>query len=85
MKCIVVCHGKTKEIEISQGEGFLEAAMRAEMNPPYSCLEGICGTCEAWLESGVAEENSVPVASPRRIKTCVSRPKSETLINYDKA
>ncbi len=84
MKCKIICQGKTKDVEVGEGEGFLEAALRAEMSPPYSCLEGVCGTCQAWLEDGIAEESMEPVEAPRRIKTCVSRPKSDTVINYDK-
>ena len=84
MKCRIICNGKSQEVEIQPGEGFLEAAMKAQMDPPYSCLEGICGTCEAWLEKGEAEEFSESVKDPRIIKTCVSRPKSDSEINYDK-
>jgi ferredoxin len=84
LKCRITCNGQSKEVEIQEGEGFLEAAMKAEMDPPYSCLEGICGTCEAVLEEGQAEEFSEKVQGPQVIKTCVSRPKSDTVINYDK-
>lgn len=84
MKCKIICHSSTKDVEIKNGEGFLEAALRAEMNPPYSCLEGVCGTCEAVLEQGQAEELSLFKSAPCRIKTCVSRPTSDTVINYDK-
>jgi ferredoxin len=84
MKCKITCEGKTKEVEISEGASFLEAALVNEMNPPYSCLEGACGTCEARLEEGTAEEHSSQVSAPITIRTCVSRPRSYSIINYDK-
>lgn len=84
MKCTITCEGNTKDVEIAEGNGFLESAIKAEMNPPYSCLEGHCGTCEALLEQGTAEEFSSLVEAPKVIRTCSSRPKSATKINYDK-
>lgn len=38
--------------ETSDGETVLDAAERSGINLPYSCRDGICGTCKARLCSG---------------------------------
>lgn len=84
MKCRIVCHGQTVDVEVEKGQSLLEAAIIAGVEPPYSCLEGICGTCEAIVESGevimAGDENP-----GRRVRTCMSRPKSNVVINFDLA
>lgn len=41
-----------REFEAAELEFVLDAAERAGLNLPYSCRDGICGTCKARLSSG---------------------------------
>ena len=41
-----------KRFDVAPGETVLEAARRAGLALPYSCLAGVCGSCKATLVSG---------------------------------
>ncbi len=90
MKCQITCHGQTKSAEVSPMESLLETAVKLDLAPPYSCLEGICGTCEARVEKGeVISSDGVILSAPNLagylvVKTCMTRPRSDLVINYDK-
>lgn len=85
MNCQITCHGRTEAIQVSSTESLLEAAVKLGMTPPYSCLEGICGTCEARVEKGeVLSSDGVLLSAPNLVvKTCMTRPRSDVVINYD--
>jgi ferredoxin len=93
VKVVFVINGMELETTMSESESILEAALRIQINPPYSCLEGICGSCSALIEQGeilgeTSGETSGEVDSVegRVIKTCRAQPKSKFLqVNYDKA
>ncbi len=40
------------EIEVREGESILAALLRADVNVPYSCEEGVCGACETSVLAG---------------------------------
>lgn len=44
-----------REFEAADLEFLLDAAERAGVNLPYSCRDGICGTCKARLSSGTVD------------------------------
>ncbi len=74
-----------QEIEVSSEEGrtLLDMALIADLQPPYSCMEGSCGTCVAWIEQGQTSENKD--AQPKVVRTCQALPLSEVVVvNYDK-
>lgn len=85
MKCQITCHGRTVTTEIAPDESLLEAAIKVSMEPPYSCLEGVCGTCQARVEKGevISAEAMTSKAPDLIVKTCLTRPKSDIIINYD--
>jgi ferredoxin len=89
VKVIFTIHQKQIETTMSEFESVLEAAMKARIDPPYSCLEGVCGSCMAYLEEGEVDsvEGRVNVLSAdRNFRTCQAQPKSKILrVNYDKA
>jgi CDP-4-dehydro-6-deoxyglucose reductase len=59
----VTLHGTHKQFEVERGETVLEAARRAGLALPYSCLGGICGSCKATLLEGeCAYPNQPPTA-----------------------
>ncbi len=41
-----------KQFQAQPGESVLDAARRAGLALPYSCLAGVCGSCKATLVSG---------------------------------
>ena len=57
----VALHGTDQRFEVEDGETVLEAARRAGLALPYSCLGGICGSCKATVVSG---EWSYPLQPP---------------------
>ena len=91
ISCQITCHGQTKTAEALPGESLLEVALKLGLEPPYSCLEGVCGTCQARVEKGEVipgdDITSLPSdsAGVLIVKTCMTRPKSDIQINYDKA
>jgi len=48
----VTLAGSGKRFEVAAGESVLDAARRAGLALPYSCLSGVCGSCKATLISG---------------------------------
>ena len=44
--------GVTRFIECKEGERVTDAAIRAKINIPLDCRDGVCGTCKAVCESG---------------------------------
>ncbi|RZP12474.1 MAG: 2Fe-2S iron-sulfur cluster binding domain-containing protein [Flavobacteriales bacterium] len=76
-------------IEMSQNENILEAALKNNVDAPYSCQGGVCSSCIARVTEGKATmalnqiltENEV---SEGLILTCQAQPVSEILaIDYD--
>jgi ring-1,2-phenylacetyl-CoA epoxidase subunit PaaE len=47
--------GQQTQVEHSLGETLLETAIRHDLNPPYSCLEGVCTACQAKVLQGEVE------------------------------
>jgi len=48
----VTLQSSGKEFRVDPGETVLEAARRAGLALPYSCLAGVCGSCKATLIEG---------------------------------
>jgi len=48
----VTLQASGKRFEVLPGETVLEAARRAGLALPYSCLAGVCGSCKATLIDG---------------------------------
>ena len=62
--------GLDKTVEYHEGHTLLDTAIMNEIDPPYSCMEGICNTCSAKLEEGsVVGENLGGM-----ILTCQTKP-----------
>jgi CDP-4-dehydro-6-deoxyglucose reductase, E3 len=48
----VTLQSSGKRFDVQAGETVLDAARRAGLALPYSCLSGVCGSCKATLISG---------------------------------
>jgi ferredoxin len=64
-------HGQVdKTVEYHEGHTLLDTAIMSEIDPPHSCMEGVCNTCAAHLLEGqVVGENSGGM-----ILTCQTKP-----------
>jgi ferredoxin len=49
--------GIETSFEVRPGETILEAALRADVDIPYSCRGGTCRTCLSKVESGDVEHD----------------------------
>jgi len=52
MSHTVTLQASSKRFCVEAGENVLDAARRAGLALPYSCLSGVCGSCKATLISG---------------------------------
>jgi len=81
----VVCQRSGVTVEVSEDTSILEALEEADIPILSSCLEGICGTCEATVLEGTPDHRDSMLtdaerASGNKILTCVSRSCSEKLV-----
>jgi benzoate/toluate 1,2-dioxygenase reductase component len=79
--------GVTRFIECERDERVTDAAIRAKINMPLDCRDGVCGTCKAVCESGeyvlgdcVENALSPEEASARKVLTCQMSPRSDCVI-----
>lgn len=77
-------HGKQSSLKMLSSETLLDAARRKGLNPPKSCMEGVCGTCRAKLIEGTVHENTREGLSQSDIDsgcilTCQCFPNSDNL------
>ncbi|MBB5398173.1 benzoate 1,2-dioxygenase electron transfer component BenC [Paraburkholderia youngii] len=79
--------GVTRLIDCEDGERIADAAIRAKLNIPLDCRDGVCGTCKAVCESGeyttgdcTDEAISAEELAQRKVLTCQMSPKSDCVI-----
>ncbi|NLP64742.1 benzoate 1,2-dioxygenase electron transfer component BenC [Paraburkholderia sacchari] len=79
--------GVTRFIECEDAERITDAAIRAKINIPLDCRDGVCGTCKAVCESGeyvlgdcVEEALSPEEARARKVLTCQMSPRSDCVV-----
>ncbi|PZQ47589.1 MAG: oxidoreductase [Rhodovulum sulfidophilum] len=80
--------GVTRFIDCEDGELVADAALRARINIPLDCRDGVCGTCRALCESGayelgdhVDEALSAEDAGSGHVLTCQMRPSSDCVVH----
>lgn len=82
---------RTYEIEIKPTESVLDAALRNNIDAPYSCMEGVCTACMAVIREGEVDfpDDTILGEDERaegRTLTCQARLKSgcpRLVIDYD--
>jgi ferredoxin len=72
-------------VEVSSDVSILEALEDADIPILSSCLDGICGTCQATVVEGTPDHRDSMLtdaerASGNMILTCVSRSRTERLV-----
>lgn len=73
--------GKTATWQSDSGS-LLEFAEANDLNPPYSCRQGICGTCMCRILEGEVEYQETPVAEidDGSVLICISTPKTTRVV-----
>ena len=85
----LIIDGKRREVPVADGEGILDAALRAGMDLPFACKGGMCSTCRAKLVEGTAEMEVNYSLEPWELKagfilTCQAKPTSDrVVVDYD--
>ena len=78
-----------KEVIVPKITFVLDAAIDADLDPPYSCQGGFCTSCMATITEGQAEmdENKTlkdEELAEGKILTCVARATTDKLtVNFD--
>lgn len=86
----VILDGKNYQLTVNDDETILEAAINADIDPPYACRVAACCSCKAKLiEGDVVMDDDEPLTEEEKeegfILTCQSHPKTNCTINYDEA
>jgi ferredoxin-NADP reductase len=81
----VVCAQSGLTLKVAPGVSVLQALRDAGLNRPWSCEQGVCGTCECRvLEGEVEHRDSILSAAERAandvMMTCGSRAKGARLV-----
>ncbi|MEL6673780.1 MAG: ferredoxin--NADP reductase [Bacteroidota bacterium] len=74
--------GKRHELTVEPENSILDAAIYARLDPPYTCLAGICTSCRAMMDTGaVAMDESSGLSQEEidqgYILTCQAHPLSD--------
>jgi CDP-4-dehydro-6-deoxyglucose reductase len=83
----VTLQASGKRFDVAAGESVLDAARRAGLALPYSCLSGVCGSCKATLIEGECHyphnpPNALNAAEVARhqVLLCQAVPRSDIVI-----
>ena len=85
----VIVDDEAFEFEMSQDTSILDAALKKDIDAPYSCQGGICSSCIARITEGEAtmRQNNILTDSEVAeglILTCQAHPTSSTIVvDYD--
>jgi vanillate O-demethylase ferredoxin subunit len=73
------------ELVIPAGKTILDTVLDAGIDAAYSCMEGVCGTCETRVLEGIPEHRDLVLtkaeqATNRTMMICCSGCKSDRLV-----
>ncbi len=73
------------ETVVPEGESIMDCLEKAGVNTPFSCREGICGSCETKVLEGVPSHHDYVLTNDEKAEgntmmICVSRAKSHRLV-----
>jgi ferredoxin-NADP reductase len=80
-----VLQRSNKRVFVPEGKTLLDALRDAGINVPFSCTEGVCGTCETSVISGTPDHRDLILTESERaagktMMVCVSGSKSAELV-----
>jgi ferredoxin len=75
---IVRVSSSGEEVLVAENQSILEALERAKIYPENSCRDGICGTCETRVVSGIPDHrddllSDAEQAEGKTMLICISR------------
>jgi len=81
----VVLAKSGKEFAVPPGKTILDTLLDAGLDIPYSCTEGICGTCETRVLEGRPDHRDLILTEEERaagkvMMICCSGSKSDKLV-----
>ena len=81
----VVLAKSGREFTVPPGKTILDTLLDAGLDIPYSCMEGVCGTCETKVLEGVPDHRDLILteeehAAGKTMMICCSGAKSEKLV-----
>ena len=85
----ITLSGANHTVKLAAGETVLESALKNNIDAPYACLGGACGTCKARVTTGaVSMEQNFALNTAELeagfILTCQSHPTTPTVtVDYD--
>ncbi|NDV10656.1 2Fe-2S iron-sulfur cluster binding domain-containing protein [Rhodococcus sp. IEGM 248] len=85
----ITLSGANHTVQLAPGETVLESALKNDIDAPYACLGGACGTCKARVTTGaVSMEQNFALQTAETeagfILTCQSHPTTPTVaVDYD--
>lgn len=87
----VTLSGETHHLPLNHGESVLDAALRAGLDAPYSCMEGVCTACMAQIKEGDVDFPDDTILDDRdraegKTLTCQAKLKpgcAKLVIDYD--
>ena len=74
-----------KVVQIADGQTILEAALAAGADVPFSCEEGVCGSCEVRVLEGLPDHQDMVLSKQERaantkMMICCSRARTPRLV-----
>jgi vanillate O-demethylase ferredoxin subunit len=81
-----ICLRKSGAIlRVDAGMSILDTLLEADVDIPYSCMEGICGSCQVKVTEGIPDHRDSVLSDRQRaandvIVACCSRSKSDLIV-----
>lgn len=85
----IIYDGSSYTVEVKAKETVLDAALDANVDPPFACMVGACTTCRAKVTEGSVKMDDSEALTSKEVEagyilTCQAHPTSKVLkINYD--
>jgi tetrachlorobenzoquinone reductase len=81
----VVLAKSGRTIAVPSGKSILDTLLELGIDAPFSCMEGVCSSCETRVLSGIPDHRDLILTSEEhaandRMMICCSRSKSPTLV-----
>jgi vanillate O-demethylase ferredoxin subunit len=62
----VVLQRSGRSLEVAPGKTILDAMLENDIDVPYSCMEGVCGTCELRVIEGTPDHRDLVLSKEER-------------------
>jgi len=85
----IIADEEIHHIKITSKQSVLEAALKQDIDAPYSCQGGVCSTCIARIIEGKAEMGQNQILTDSEVAegivlTCQAHPTTSVLsVDYD--